>query len=219
MTEELILRPGPGPEVKTTKPTREQLVAALVASPGTLTAFLRDLPEDKRQQVVAVALGRAVAELVREQAGPVVAEIVRTEAPTRVRKAMDEATACYQWSGRTWGTLVDWCRDALRKEITEQLQKKAVALAASVVLRMRLQIEPGEDRRELVPDDREIPCPFCGGVGERSCPSCGGTGDECVGEDWTGKPCPKCKGSGFSDCDSCGSTGVYRQDTDPKETR
>ncbi len=135
---DLTLTPPPSPRPK--RPPQSALAEALAANPDQLLALVAELPPERRQQVIAVALGRAIADAVRDAAGQAIRALVAEEAPRRVAKALDGAAECYQWSAGRYSSLAEMARDALRKELAARVQKEAAALADGLMGRVRLEV-------------------------------------------------------------------------------
>ena len=123
-------------------PSVAALAEALASNPNELLVLVRDLPIERRQACIAQALGRAIAEVTKEVATPLVRQIVEAEAPKRAERALDAATAEYQWSGGRYSSLAEWCRGSISRALADSVAKRAGALVEGLMSRVRLEVEP-----------------------------------------------------------------------------
>lgn len=142
MSIEGWLTPIDAPAPAQNRPSAATLAEALAQSPDALLALVRELPMASRERTISIALGRAIADTVREEAAPLIREILRVEAPAKVASALTAACARYQWGPSRCGTLADEVRSMLHTAVAEQLAKRAAELTRGLIERIRIEVAP-----------------------------------------------------------------------------
>jgi len=118
-------------------------VDALATHPDRLLSLVAALPEAQRNAVVAQALGRAIADLTREAALPLVRAAVEAEVPRRVARALEAACERMQTEGWMAVGLHEYATRALRTALETQIKARVATLTAGLLDRVRLEVDRG----------------------------------------------------------------------------